>query len=58
MGKGVGAKCIGYGAVKEGEGCNVAVDGNDFGEEVGGVDEARKEDKAEELLTDPLLHPV
>jgi hypothetical protein len=45
-------------AVKEGEGCNVAVDGKDFGEEIGGVDDAGKEDKAEELLTGPLLHPV
>ncbi len=44
--------------VKEGEGDRVAVDGKDFGEEVGGVDEAGKEDKVEELLTDPPLHPV
>ncbi len=36
----------------------MAVDGKDFGEEVGGIDEAGKEDKAEELLTGPLLHPV
>jgi hypothetical protein len=36
----------------------VAVDGKDFGEEVGGVDEAGKEDKTEELLAGPLLEPV
>ena len=29
-----------WGAVKEGEGSKVTVDGKDFGEEVGGVDEA------------------
>jgi hypothetical protein len=44
-----------WGAVKEGEGCEVTVDGEDFGEEVGGVDEAGKEDKTEELLAGPLL---
>ncbi len=47
-----------WGAVKEGEGSNVAVDGKDFGEEVGGADEAGKEDKTEELLAGPLLEPV
>jgi hypothetical protein len=49
-----------WGPVKEGEGCNGAVDGKDFGEENGRVDEAGKEDKAEELLTGPLHlhHPV
>jgi hypothetical protein len=36
----------------------VTVDRQDFGEEIGGVDEAGKEDKADELLTGPLLHPV
>ncbi len=30
----------------------------DFGEEVGGVDEAGKEDKTEELLAGPLLESV
>ncbi len=34
------------GAVKEGKGGYVAVDGKDFGEEVGGVDQAGEEDKA------------
>ena len=34
------------GAVKEGKGGYVAVYGEDFGEEVGGVDEAGEEDKA------------
>ncbi len=36
----------------------MAVDGKDFGAEVGRVDEAGKEDKAEELLARTLLHPV
>jgi hypothetical protein len=43
-----------WGAVKEGEGSKVTVDGEDFGEEVGGVDEAGKEDKTEEQLAGPL----
>ncbi len=47
-----------WGAVKEGEGSKVTVDGEDFGEEVGGVDEAGKEDKTEELLAGSLLEPV
>ncbi len=34
------------------------VDGEGFGEEVGGVDEAGKEDKTEELLAGPLPEPV
>ena len=58
---GVGGWGIGngvWGAVKEGEGCKVTVDGEDFGEEVGGYDEAGKEDKTEELLTGPLPEPV
>jgi hypothetical protein len=33
----------------------VTVDGEDFGEEVGGVDETGKEDKTKELLAGPLL---
>jgi hypothetical protein len=41
-----------------GEGSKVTVDGEDFGEEVGGVDEAGKEDKTEELLAGSLLEPV
>jgi hypothetical protein len=36
----------------------VAVDGKDFGEEVGGVNKARKKDKTEELLAGPLLEPI
>ncbi len=44
--------------MKEGEGSKVTVDGEDFGEEVGGVDEAGKEDKTVELLAGPLLEPV
>jgi hypothetical protein len=36
----------------------VAVDGKNFSEEVGGVDEAGKEDKTEEKLAGPLLEPV
>ena len=47
-----------WGAVKEGEGSKVTVDGKDFGEEIGGVDEAGKEDKTEELLAGPLPEPV
>jgi hypothetical protein len=48
--------CV-WGAVKEGEGSNVTVYGKDFGEEVGGVDEAGKEDKTEEMACS-LLEPV
>jgi hypothetical protein len=48
-----GLRMIG-GAVKEREGDNVTVDGKDFGEEVGGVNKAGKEDKTE---ADPLLQP-
>ena len=40
-----GLRVVG-GAVKEGKGGYVAVDGKDLGEEVGGVDEAGEEDKA------------
>ena len=47
-----------WGAVKEGEGSKVTVDGEDFGKEVGGVDEAGKEDKTEEKLASPLPEPV
>ncbi len=36
----------------------MAVDGEDFSEEVGGVDEAGKEDQTEEMLAGPLLEPV
>ncbi len=49
--------CV-WGAVKEWKGSKVAVCGKDFGKEVGGVDEAGKEYKAEETLTCPLLKPV
>ena len=52
---GVGGGGIGtgvWGAVKEG------VDGEDFSEEVGGVDEAGKEHKTEELLAGPLPEPI
>ena len=58
---GKGCEGIGNGvwcAVKEGEGCKVAVDGKDFGEEIGGVDEAGEEDKTEEKLAGPLPKPV
>ena len=48
----------GWGAVKEGEGCKVTIDGENFSEEIGGVDEAGKEDKTEELLAGPLPEPV
>ncbi len=36
----------------------MTVDGEDFSEEIGGVDEAWKEDKTEEVLADPLLKPI
>jgi hypothetical protein len=36
----------------------VAVDGKDFGEEIGGVDQAGEEEKAEKVLVRPLLQPV
>ncbi len=49
--------CV-WGAVKEGEGSKVMVYGKDFGEEVGGVDEAGKENKTKEMLACPLLTPV
>ena len=58
---GVGGGGIGdgvWGAVKEGEGCKVTVDGEDFSKEVGGVDEAGDEDKTEEKLAGPLSEPV
>ncbi len=63
-GKGCGGLGVGgigdgvWGAVKEGEGSKVTVDGKDFGEEVGGVDETGNEDKTEELLGGPLFEPV
>ncbi len=58
MGVGVwGLKIVG-GAVKEGKSGNVVVDGKDFGEEVGGVDQAGEEDKAEQVLAHLLLQPV
>ena len=49
--------CV-WGAVKEGEDSKVTVYGKDFGKEVGGVDQAGKEYKAEEMLACPLLKPV
>jgi hypothetical protein len=36
----------------------VAVDRQDFGEEIGWVDETRREDKTKKVLTGPLLDPV
>ena len=47
-----------WGAVKEGEGGKVTIDGENFSEEIGGVDEAGKEDKTEELLAGPLPEPI
>ena len=49
--------CV-WSAVKEGEGSKVTVDGKYFSKEIGGVDEAGKEYKAEEMLACPLLKPV
>jgi hypothetical protein len=36
----------------------VSVDGKDFGEEVGRIDEAREKYKTEELLVGSLLEPI
>ncbi len=36
----------------------MAIDGKDFGEKIGAVNHAGKEDKTEELLRSPLLKPV
>ena len=47
-----------WGAVKEREGWKVTIDGENFIEEIGGVDEDGKEDKTEELLAGPLPEPV
>ena len=44
--------------MKEGEGGYVKVDGKDLGEEVGGVDQAGEEYKAEKILAYPLLQPI
>ena len=49
--------CVGS-AVKERERSKVTVDGKYFSKEIGGVDEAGKEYKAEEMLACPLLKPV
>ena len=46
------------GAVKEGEGGNVTVYREDFGKEVGRVDEAGDKYKTEKILARPLLQPV
>ena len=47
------------GAMKEGKGGYVAVDGKDLGEEIGGVDQAGEKDKTtEKVLAHPLLQPV
>ncbi len=47
-----------WGVMKEGQGSNVAVDGKDFGKEVGRIDEAREKYKTEKLLAGPLLEPI
>ncbi len=61
MGLGWGG-CFGFedsrGCQKEGKGGNVAIDREDFSEEIGGVDEAGENDKAEKVLAHPLLQPV
>jgi hypothetical protein len=44
--------------MKEGKGGNMAIDREGFSEEIGGVDEAGKKDKAEKVLARPLLQPV
>ena len=58
MGVGVWRLRVVGGAVKEGKGGYVAVDGKDLGEKIGGVDEAGEEDKAEKVLAHSLLQPV
>ncbi len=50
----LGLRIIG-GAMKEGKGGNMAIDREDFSEEIGGVDEAGKKDKAKKVLAHPLL---
>jgi hypothetical protein len=58
-GKGGGGKrYMIWGAMKEGQGNNVAVDRKDLGKKIGGVNKTGKEDKTEELLRDPLPEPV
>ena len=58
MGVGVlGLRIVG-GAMKEGKGGNVTVYRKDLGKEVGRVDEAREECKAEKVLAYPLLQPI
>ena len=53
----LGLRIVG-GAMKERKGGNVAIDREDFREEIGGVDEAGEKDKAEKVLAHPLLQPV
>ena len=53
----MGLRIVGS-AMKEGKGGNVAIDREDFREEIGGVDEAGEKDKAEKMLAHPLLQPV
>ena len=53
----LGFRIVG-GAMKEGKGGNMAIDREDFSEEIGGVDEAGEEDKVEKLLAYPLLQPI
>ncbi len=52
-----GLRIVG-GAVKEGKGGNVTVYREDFSKEIGGVDEAGEEYKAEKMLAHSLLQPV
>jgi hypothetical protein len=52
-----GLRIVG-GAVKEGEGGNVTVYKENFGKEVGRVDEAGDKYKTEKILARPLLQPV
>ncbi len=47
-----------WGAMKEGQGNNVAVDRKDLDKKMGGVNKTGKKDKMEELLRDPLPEPV
>ncbi len=47
-----------WSAVKEGKGKKMTVYRKDFGKEIGGADEAGKEDKTKEMLVCPVLKPV
>ncbi len=57
-GKGWWEEDVGYGVPWKKGRAAMAVDGEDFSEEVSGVNEAGKENKTEELLRGPLFKSV